>query len=96
METKYKPGALVTWTSQSSGVTKTKTGIVHAVMEPGESPASKLDIPQPKVSCDKTGFKWNKGSKSWRYLVAVLVSSPKGNVTNTIWYSPLTTVVDSK
>ena len=63
----------VTWTSQSQGSEKTKTGTVIAIIEPGEDARKYLPAGLPK-----TRFKGDRFSTNRRALVAVPRTSGNG------------------
>jgi len=66
-------GQTVTWTSQSQGSAKTKTGTVIAIVEPGEDARKHLPAGLPK-----TRFKGDRFSTNRRALVAVPRASENG------------------
>jgi len=66
-------GKVVTWTSQSQGSEKTKTGTVIAIIEPGEDARKYLPAGLPK-----TRFKGDHFSTNRRVLVAVPRTSGNG------------------
>ena len=41
----FSVGQIVTWTSQSQGYTKTKTGVIEQVVKPGEYPDRERFLP---------------------------------------------------
>lgn len=61
---KFKKGDIVTWTSQSQGYTRTKTGKIVAVVQAGQEPLTK--VPEG-CSLGKPG--WVRDHES--YLVQV-------------------------
>ena len=63
----------VTWTSQSQGNVKTKTGTVTAIIEPGEDARKYLPAGLPK-----TRFKGDRISTNRRALVEVPRASGNG------------------
>ncbi|MEK8128688.1 hypothetical protein WMW72_12305 [Paenibacillus filicis] len=63
-----KPGDKVTWTSQSNGGVKTKTGVIHAVVPTG----SRASIYLPKdISTSQRKFDNIFAVNFDRYIVAV-------------------------
>ena len=66
-------GQTVTWTSQSQGVQKTKTGIIIAIVEPNQDAAKFLPEGLPP-----SRFKGQQFSRYRRALVAVPRQSGNG------------------
>lgn len=92
MKPDYNVGDLITWESQSGGVSKSKTGQIVSICVAGEIPVA---VHQ--------GFPIDRGSSLWRSRPTVskndryVVSVPRGSKSGKVWfYTPSVAIVDGK
>ena len=79
------PGTTVSWTSQSWGVEKTKTGQVLAFVPAGHHPRRYFDVDVRGIPASRLKFDF-RPSRNDRYIVAV----PRGGQSKIVdYYAPM-------